>query len=211
MDYVNIINRCKDWFLYWNLTRLLQDSKSILDLGCGGYSPIKNITKHFYSIGVDIFSPSIKASKAQHIHDIYIKCNLLDVYKHVKSKSVDTVLILDVIEHFSKKDAYTLLSIAEKIARVNVIVLTPNGFWRQDQYANNPYQVHKSGWSTKDLQKIGYTVYGLRGYKQFRGEYASIVRKPWIFWAALSFISEPILYVFPSMSYHLFAVKHITK
>lgn len=204
-----IFERYKDWFYYFLLSHALLKSTSVLDLGCGGYSPIQHITKHFHSIGMDIFAPSIKMSKSQKIHDTYIKSNLMDVDKHIKPKSIDTVLLLDVIEHFSKKDAYTILKKAENIAIKNVVVLTPNGFWHQESYAENPYQVHKSGWDTDDLKKIGYEVRGVRGYKRLRGEYASILKKPWLFWACLSFFSEPLLYFFPSLSYHLFAIKKV--
>ncbi len=204
--FVNIF-KYKDWCYHFVLRQQLKKSASVLDLGCGAYSPLSNIPKTFYSVGVDIFDASIKASKKQQIHDAYKKCNLLNIDKYFKSKSFDTVVILDVVEHFTKKDALCLLAKAEEVAKKKVIVLTPNGFYKQEPYARNPYQVHKSGWSKRDLQRLGYRVYGLRGLKYLRGEYATIYKKPWIVWAALSFISEPFLYFYPDLSYDLFAVK----
>lgn len=203
----NIGLRNKDWFYYLVLKRALMKSKTVLDLGCGEHSPLSNIPKTFYSVGVDIFLPSITKSKKKKLHDKYIKCNLLAVDKFFKPKSFDSVVLLDVVEHFSKEDAYRMLSKAEKIANKNVVVLTPNGYYKQDPYGKNPYQIHKSGWSVKDLQKKGYNTRGLRGYKSLRGEYATIYKKPWLFWAILSFLSEPLLYFFPDESYDLFAIK----
>lgn len=127
----------------------------------------------------------------------------------MRKKSVDAVVLLDVIEHFHKKDGLRLLKKAEAIARKSVIVLTPNGFYAQDELGGNPYQIHKSGWSVRDLKDMGYRVNGLRGLKYIRGDYATIYRKPWIFWAVLAFISEPILYFFPSLSYQIWAIKYV--
>ena len=209
MDGTSIISRYKDWFLYWNLERLLRDSESVLDLGCGECSPIFRIKKHFISVGVDAYRPSIVKSKELKIHDRYINCDLLSVNKIVKPKSVDTVILLDVVEHFSKRDGLQLIKGAMSIARKKVVVLTPNGFYRQDELGGNPYQVHKSGWRLIDFQELGFRVRGLRGWKALRREYATIYLKPWLFWALFAFFSEPLLYCFPNSSYDLLATKKL--
>lgn len=95
----------------------------------------------------------------------------------------------------------------EKIARKKVILLTPNGFYPQNGYDSNPYQIHKSGWTKEELAKLGYVIYGLRGLKYLRGDYATIQYKPWLLWGAVAFLSEPLLYYLPRLSYDLFAVK----
>lgn len=206
----NLIEQYKDLFYFNQLKNNLKDCKTILDVGCGSNSPLQEIPKHFSSVGVDIFGPSIEESKRKKIHDTYKKINILKIDTIFKEKSFDAVICLDVIEHFTKKEALQLIKKMEKIAKKKVILLTPNGFYHQDMHEHNPYQVHKSGWFTKDLQKLQYSVYGLRGYKKIRGEYATIRLKPWIFWAMIAFISEPILYFFPQQSYHLLGVKHVS-
>lgn len=209
MDGVDIISKYKDWFLYWNIGRLLQDCSSVLDLGCGECSPLVRIKKYFTSVGVDAYRPSIAKSKKLNIHDRYISCDLLNVDKKIKPKSFDAVILLDVVEHFSKRDGLRLLLQAEAIAEKKVVVLTPNGFYHQDELGGNPYQLHKSGWSVREFEKCGYTVRGLRGLKYIRGEYATIYRKPWLFWALLAFFSEPLLYFWPEASYDFLAIKRL--
>lgn len=207
MEVKNLVNKHKDWFLYWNLSRLLRDCDSVVDLGCGECSPLVRANRHFTSVGVDAYLPSITKSKNLKIHDRYINCNLLSIDKKIKAKSFDAVILLDVVEHFSKRDGLRLLKEAESIARKKVVVLTPNGFYRQDELGGNPYQVHKSGWSVRELEKLGYIVRGLRGLKYIRREYATIYLKPWLFWALLAFFSEPLLYFWPEASYHFLAVR----
>lgn len=198
-----------DSFYYSKLARELSGSKSVLDVGCGSNSPLAKIQKTFYSVGFDIFEPSIQKSKKMKIHDEYKIGNLLKMNKYFKPKSFDTVVALDVIEHFEKNDGWELLKQMEKVAKKKVIIFTPFGFTQQHPYDGNPYQIHKSGWRVNDFSRRGYKAYGFRGLRFIRGEYATIKYKPWILWGALSAISQCITYFIPQISYQLLAVKKI--
>lgn len=209
MNFTKIINNNKDIFYYKALERHLKKCSSVLDVGCGSDSPLAKINKFFISHGVDAHKPSVLTSRNKKIHNKYTIGNMNQLCKYFKPKSFDAVIALDVIEHFPKEEAYKLIKDMEKIARKKVILLTPNGFYPQDGYDSNPYQIHKSGWSTKDLQKLNYKIYGLRGLKYLRGDYATIKYKPWILWGTFAFISEPLLHLFPNFSYDLFAIKNI--
>lgn len=211
MGLKELIRKYQDIFYFWSIQRFLSGSKTVLDVGCGADSPLKRVRKTFISEGVDVFAESIRTSKKKKIHDSYKLCDIRKLEKVYKKKSFDAVIGLDVIEHLNKKESIRLIKSMEKIGRNRVLLLTPNGFYHQDAYDNNPYQVHKSAWTIKDLQKLGYKVYGLRGLKYLRGEYATIKYKPWFFWGLIAFISEPLLYLIPELSYHLFAVKKLNK
>ncbi len=206
---IDFINRYKDIFYFKSLEMQLKDCSSVLDVGCGSDSPLSKVKKSFKSHGVDGHKPSIERSRKNHIHDSYTFGNLTKLDTLFKPKSFDAVIALDVIEHFEKKDSLLFIKKLEKIASKKVILLTPNGFYAQDGYDSNPYQIHKSGWSNDDLTDLGYTVYGLRGLKWIRGDYATIRYQPWIIWGLISFISEPLLYFFPNLSYDLFAIKEM--
>lgn len=198
--------------VYYNvLGKELAEMQSVLDVGCGSDSPLARVKKTFYSIGVDIFKRSIEKSKKAKIHDSYKVGDILKIESFFKPKSFDAVIALDVVEHFSKKDGRTLISSMEKIAKKKVIIFTPNGFTKQHPYDGNPFQVHKSGWYIEDFVKRGYKVYGMRGFRFIRGEYATIKYKPWFFWGALSTISQFLVYNFPRFAYQLLAVKTITR
>lgn len=209
MKIKEFIRQYQDIFYFKALERSLSGCRSVLDVGCGADSPLRRIKKTFKSEGVDLFKESIKKSKAQKIHDSYKICNIIKLGKVYKDKSFDAVIALDVIEHLKKEDSIKLIKDMEKIARKKVVLLTPNGFYHQDAYDNNPYQVHISKWGIKDLKNLGYRIHGLRGFKYLRGEYATIKYNPWLFWGALAFLSEIPLYLVPKLSYHLFAIKKL--
>ena len=204
----NDLRKFADQLFYKTLSRELNDSSAILDLGCGANSPLSKIklSENVYTVGVDVFGKSIKESKKKKIHSKYVRCNLLDIEKHLQSRKFDTVIAIDVIEHLSRKDGIKLISLMKRIASKKVIIFTPNGYYDQDSYGGNPYQVHKSGWHVQDFSTRGFNVFGLRGLKYLRGEYASIKYKPWVFWGFVSFISELFTYFLPRYAYHLFAV-----
>ncbi len=207
----DFIRKYQDIFYYVLIGIQLKGCSSVLDVGCGADSPLGKVKKKFYSEGIDIFEESINQSKKRKIHDRYVVSDIRKIDTIYKSNSFDAVVALDVIEHLRKKESLHLIKKMERIAKKKVMLLTPNGFYHQDAYDDNPYQVHRSEWSIKDLEKLGYKVYGLRGFKYLRGEYATIKHKPWFFWGAIALFSEPLLYFFPSLSYHLFAVKDVDK
>ncbi len=194
-------------FFYWVLQRDLSNCNSVLDVGCGYLSPIAKIPKNFKSEGIDIHKKTLSESKRHNNYDKYTLGDIKKLSKIYKKRSFDVCVSIDVIEHLSKKDARKLIKAMESISKKKVVLLTPNGYLEQHDYDGNPYQVHKSGWAKSDLEKLGYSVYGLRGLKYLRGENASIKFKPWIFWGILSFISEILLFMSPSLSFDLYATK----
>lgn len=201
-----------DLSYYKALESELSDVKSVLDVGCGSWSPLSNVKKSFYSVGIDIHKPSIEEIKKKKIHDEYKVEDVLKLNKFFKPKSFDAVIALDVIEHFKKEEGLSLIKQMEKIAKKKVIILTPYGFTKQHPVDGNPFQEHKSGWNIEDFKKRGYKVYGMRGFRFIRtGEYATIKYKPWFFWGLISALSQFFTYYFPQSAYQLFAVKTIRK
>lgn len=202
-----------DLFFYKKLQQELKGMNSVLDLGCGSNSPLSKIKKikNFFSVGVDIFKRSIEESQKKKIHDEYKVGDVLQIDKFFKKKSFDAVVALDLIEHLEKNEGLKLLKKMEGITKRKIIILTPNGFKRQDPLEDNPYQVHKSGWRVGDFRKMDYKIYGMRGLKFIRGEQATIKYKPWILWGVISTLSQVLVYKFPNLAYQLFAVKELKR
>lgn len=198
-----------DSFYYRILEKELSGMKSVLDVGCGSSSPLAKVKKNFYSVGVDAFKPSIKKSKKDRIHNDYKLGDVLKIGKYFPEKSFDAVVALDLIEHLEKKDGFNLLKQMESIAKKKIILMTPNGFVAQHPLEDNPYQIHKSGWGILDFKKMRYKVYGIRGFKFIRGEYATIKYKPWFLWGAVSVISQFPTFYFPAFAYQLLVVKEV--
>ena len=197
-----------DFSYYKSLEKELFGMKTVLDVGCGSWSPLANVKKSFYSVGVDIHKPSVDEIKKKKIHDEYKVGDVLKISKFFKPKSFDAVIALDAVEHFKKKDGLSLIKQMETIAKKKVIILTPYGFTKQSPVDGNPFQEHKSGWNIADFKKPGYKIYGMRGLRFIRtGEYATIKLKPWFFWGLISTLSQFFTYYFPQSAYQLFAVK----
>jgi SAM-dependent methyltransferase len=189
------------------LEKAIGSCKTVLDVGCGSLSPIKPFSKKFYSVGVDAFEPSIKRSRKQKIHDEYYKMDILDIGKKFKSNSFDCVLASDVIEHLTKNDGLKLLRRMEKIAKNKVIIFTPNGFLPQGAYEDNPWQVHKSGWSVREMKRKGYKIVGINGWKPLRGESAAIRFWPKYFWMIVSDITQWFVRNNPEKAFQILCIK----
>jgi SAM-dependent methyltransferase len=198
-------------FFYFVLEKGLVGCKSVLDVGCGHNSAVGAIRKTFKSEGIDIFKKTVELSKRKKNHDKYKVGDITKLDQFYKPNSFDACVSIDVIEHFDHKDALKLIKKMEQVAKKKVIILTPNGFYEQHDFDGNPHQEHKSGWKKKQLEELGYKVYGLRGLKYLRNDHAGIKFKPWIFWGFIAFISEILFYPFPSLSFDIYAVKDINR
>jgi len=78
----------------------------------------------------------------------------------------------------------------ERIASKKIVIATPNGFLPQGNYGTNEYQKHLSGWEVEEMQKLGFKVLGVYGYKSLRGETHNLRYKPKIFWGVVSLLSH---------------------
>ncbi|MFC1646673.1 class I SAM-dependent methyltransferase [Patescibacteria group bacterium] len=207
---MNLFYRLKkigELFFYFILKYNLKNCKTVLDVGCGYNSALRYINLPIKKEGIDIFNKNIEISKKHKIHQKYRVGDIRKLNKYYKSKSFDAVVCIDVIEHLTKKEGFVLIEMMEQIAKKKVMILTPVGFYSQDDINDNPYQIHKSGWLTEDFKQLGYKVYGLRGLRLLRDDFASIRFKPWILWGFLSFVSELLLYKLPDVSFDMLAVK----
>ena len=193
------------------LNSLTKDCKSLLDIGCGDSSPIQSFSKRMFCVGIDIFKPSIEKSRKKKIHKEYHKINYSNVEKLIKESSFDCVLASDFIEHLKKEEGYNLLKIMERLSKKKVIVFTPNGFLPTGEHEGNPWQVHKSGWTVKEMKDFGYKVYGINGLKGLRKGLAEIRFKPRFIWLLISNISQYYTWYNPKKAFHLLCVKEMDK
>jgi len=188
------------------LKRELSNCNTVLDLGCGNNSLLQYCNASF-SLGVENFEPYLKENKKKRIHNQYIKADITKI--DFKPKSFDAVIAIDVLEHLTKKEGYKLLEKMEKWAKKKIIIFTPNGFVFQDGYDNNPLQEHKSGWEVKELEELGFEVFGMNGWKELRGYKASIKYRPIILWRIISDLTQKMVYYYPKLAFQLYAVKKI--
>lgn len=155
---VNVVNH-KEFLIAIN--ELLLDSRTVLDVGCGVGATITEFCCPI-KIGVDAHRPYLENAK---LREQFIKLNfraerLNEIFL---PNSMDSVTLIDVIEHFEKEVAFDVLRQVEEIAAKRVIVFTPRGFFLQievDHYGlgGENFQRHRSGWEVADFQKLGYNV-----------------------------------------------------
>ena len=191
------------------LKNAIGDSRSLLDVGCGESSPIRSFSKQIYCVGVDAHKLSIEKSKKQGIHNQYFCMDILNLNKRFKEKSFDCVLASDVIEHFEKEEGLKLIKAMEKIAKRKVIIFTPNGFLPQQEYGGNRLQEHKSGWTVIEMEKLGYKVIGINGWKALRDKLSLLKYRPYYFWLIVSDITQLFTRNHPSYAFQLLCVKNI--
>ena len=134
----------------------------LLDIGCGIVP--QNYVVPAAHICVEPFSDYVEVlrEKLRGVTDrsfVILNSSWKDALKVFPPQSVDTVVILDVIEHIEKDEARQLLAATTTIARRQVLVFTPLGFLPQchpdgkDAWGLNggEWQEHKSGWMPSDF------------------------------------------------------------
>jgi ubiquinone/menaquinone biosynthesis C-methylase UbiE len=144
------------------LKRELLGVSSVLDVDCGTTSPLREIPKNFYTVGADIFKPSLLTLKILKFYDDLVLAD----GRHLpfKDETFDAVLALEVIEHMNKQEGYNFLIHMTRLAKKKVILSTPSGFKPQDEYAN-VYAKHLSGWNPEEFKAWGFKVMGFGGLK----------------------------------------------
>jgi len=145
-----------------------------LDVGCGHSSVLTAFRPNFRTVGLDAFEAAINEARARSQHDDYILADILKVEPETilawaGGQPFDLVTLIDVIEHFPKRQGFELLERCERLSRKYVILVTPNGFLAQGPEHGNPYQRHLSGWFGHDFEGLGYTVRGMMGTRFLRG------------------------------------------
>ncbi len=204
-----------------NLGKLVEQTWSVLDLGCGSNPPILRVLHPKSYFGVDGFEPSVESVRqyclSQNLEHYEFTVQSLESVQFEENQ-FDVVLLIDVIEHLPKEIGEALLEDAKGWASRLIYVSTPNGFLRQDPYDSNAFQEHLSGWTINDFKSRGFeSIRGGGGLRVLRKQEmqpdqwshvsgASLRWRPRFFWAILSGLSQMIFKRLPSWSYQIIAV-----
>ena len=198
--------------LFFNLLKKnFENAKTVLELGAGEDSYLNSKDRNFHITTLDLHKPSIERSKKHNNFDEYILGDAREITTIFDRDSFDVVTSFDLIEHFEKNEGYKLLEDMTKIAKRKVVVYTPNGFVPQKATEDNPFQEHKSGWTLQEMEKLGFKVYGVNGFKILRGLYAVPKIKPREFGNFISNLSQIFLNITgrKKYSYAILCVKDV--
>lgn len=157
--------------------KAMNPAQVLLDIGCG-IKPQPYIQPYIH-ICVEPYDEYVnylqeKIAKTGYLSTAYVilKMSWTDVVKFFPEKSVDTVMLVDVIEHLEKEEGRSLLVKTEKIARQQVILFTPYGYMPQYHpngrdawgFDGGYWQEHKSGWLPEDFQGDDWNFFACRDF-----------------------------------------------
>jgi predicted SAM-dependent methyltransferase len=147
----------------------LEQVDVVLDIGCGimpqrYIRPLVHICCEPFVQYVDHLMDKVKNEYDRNY--VVIHANWAEAVKLFPPKSVDTVILVDVIEHLEKEEALRLLKETEKLVRRQLAIFTPIGFLPQSHpdgkdawgLDGGQWQEHKSGWQPDDFD-VNWDVY----------------------------------------------------
>ncbi len=210
-DFDKKLENFKMFLLAWTdpITWILDPRiKTVLDLGCGQGKPMEFINKRLQikkSIGVDLFEPYIKEARQKKIHNEYILSDIRKV--RFTPKSFDLVMASHVLEHLKVNDAWKVLENMEKMAKKQVIAVTPIGEHYHQLEDGNIWQLHLCAFTPEDFIKRGYKIKKY-GWKWLLGDHGivhtiknDLIRK---LLYTFNILATPIYYYFQGSCDYIF-------
>jgi len=169
--------------IYWmdrkklnqTVQKMIEPTSVVLDIGCGiRPQTFQKAAVHIccepFSQYVERLQSIVRKNKWQD-RFVVIQADWEKAIKLFPPYSVDTVYLIDVIEHLEKKESLKLLKKTEMIARKQIIVFTPLGFLEQkhpdgkDAWGmdGGKMQEHRSGWEPEDFDST-WNIYATEKY-----------------------------------------------
>jgi len=157
----------------------VSETEVVLDIGCG----IKPQTffkprLHICCEPHDEYVAQLRKEHAGSPGIAIIQCTAQRAAGMLRDKSVDSVFLLDLIEHLDKEDGKRLLMECERIARKEIVVFTPLGFCPQEYqsgetdawgFHGGAWQTHRSGWMPDDFDE-SWGILASREYHVVNGK-----------------------------------------
>jgi hypothetical protein len=175
----------------------LEEAYVILDIGCG-IRPQKYVMPfvHICCEPCEEYVEHIGKQLAGQYDRSYVilKASWAEALKLFPPKSVDSVFLIDVIEHLEKEEARTLLKATEGIAKGQIAVFTPLGFMAQNHFDGKDawglgggiWQEHRSGWMPEDFDS-SWEMYASRAFHKVDNMGRDLQRARGAFWALKTF------------------------
>lgn len=134
-------------------SRRLRPSSVVLDIG-SGIQPQTLLACDFH-ICCEPYEQYADLLASSRPDVVVLKATAREAESLFPARSVDTVLLLDVIEHLNKEDGRRAIQFAAGVARSQVVVFTPLGFVPQGEGEEKDawgldgvdWQIHRSGWT----------------------------------------------------------------
>ena len=141
----------------------LSGCTAALDVGCGPGKYL-NTAPVQRKAGIDAYGPYlVHVENALTYHG-----RAEEVLPTLATGSFDLVFSLDFIEHLDKDVSIRVIKEMIRIAKVRVLLFTPDGFHPQHEeqadghrlsHAEWEWQTHRSAWSVSDLEQLGFRAW----------------------------------------------------
>lgn len=105
--------------------------------------------------GIEAF-PAYLGAPQRAIYDSLHVGDAREILPRLPTDAYDLVLLVDVLEHFSRPDGFGILSECRRVGKV-FVVSTPREYWPQEDSWGNPYERHQSLWRGHDFRRMGAT------------------------------------------------------
>ena len=133
-------------------------SKSVVELGAGFFQEFKHVNTNVpLKVGIEIYKPYI--DNAKYHECVKIQGDALKYDELLTNYELDTVMIIDVLEHFEKDTGYKLIERLKKDFN-KILLMLPVGEYKQDKdvtgHGGHEYQTHKSYWYVDDIEKLDF-------------------------------------------------------
>lgn len=132
--------------------------KVVLDLGCGigVYGAfIRQLNPKIEMIGLDGFLPYLIQEFTMNFYTARIHTGIERVLDGTLRIQADLVICMDVIEHFLKDDAFSVLDVQPKLAPV-MIVSTPLFDYPQQAVGGNELEAHRCWFTEQEITDRNY-------------------------------------------------------
>lgn len=145
--------------------------KVIVDAGCGAGEggfylrqyvnrpwSSKVANKPFLLIGIDKVKDNIERLEGLHIYDSLISADL-KTFDFTRLPKIDISLMLETAEHIDKMDATKILMNLTRFSDFVLVSMPHKEKIQPSQDEKIPEYVHRSRWTRRDLEKLGFKTY----------------------------------------------------
>lgn len=153
MEIINKSMSLDEW-----INRNTKNSKSVVELGAGFFYRLANVHNTVpIKIGIEIWKPYV--DNARYHNCIKIHGDIKNYKILLEKYDLDTVMIVDVLEHFDKEYGFKLIEDLKQNFN-KIILMLPIGEYIQDKdvtgFGAHEYQKHRSYWYDEDILKLNF-------------------------------------------------------
>jgi Methyltransferase domain len=150
------------------IDKAVEPTEVVADIGCG-IVPMNYFRPKLHFL-IEPWKEYSDILSHRHTDDksvVILRVGALEALKMFADNSVDSIFLLDVIEHLDKEEGVKVLKEMERVARRQIVIFTPLGFMPQHMESGEQdgwglsgieVQEHRSGWLPEDFSPA-YTFY----------------------------------------------------